>query len=330
MRRREFITFLGSIAAGWPLSARAQQSERARRIGVLMGYGESDQEGQTLIAAFRQELRKLGWIEGGIFHVDVRYATAGDLNLMEAYAAELLALNPDVILVHGRRALRAVQRRKHDIPIVFAALADPVGIGVVESLARPGANVTGFTTFEGSPVAKLVQALKEIAPGIARVALIYNPDLLSWTAHWRSLESVASSLAVIPIAAPVSNPSEIKRAIEVFASEPNGGLVVPLDVTLITHRQLIIELADRYRLPAVYTERLYVTAGGLISYGVDVSDNYRRAASYIDRILKGAKPVDLPVQQPTKFELVINLKTAKAIGLTVPPSLLVRADEVIE
>jgi putative ABC transport system substrate-binding protein len=330
MRRRDFIAGLGGAAVVGPRGAWAQQGERVRRVGVLSGYGATDPEGQLLIAAFRDELRKLGWVEGSVLAIEVRYAVAANPALMETYAADLLALKPDVVLVHGRRALSAVQRKNPDMPVVFAALADPVGTGAVQSLARPGANVTGFAIFEGSPVGKVVEALKEMAPRVVRVALAYNPDLSTWTAHWRLLESVASSFAITPIAMPVRNPFEIEQAIAAFAVEPNGGLVVQPDTTLITHRAPIIEMAARHRLPAAYSERLYVIAGGLLSYGVDVSDNYRHAASYIDRILKGARPADLPVQQPTKFQLALNLKTARALGLTVPATLLARADEVIE
>jgi putative ABC transport system substrate-binding protein len=330
MRRREFITLIGSAAASaWPAMARAQPGAMPL-VGVLTGYGESDPEGQSLIAAFRRELPKLGWTEGTNLRIEIRYAAAADPGRMESHATELLSLKPDTILVHGLRALRTILRNDQNIPIVFAAITDPVGTGMVKSLARPGGNVTGFATFEGSPIAKVFQALKDIAPGVSRIALIHNPNLPTWTVHWRLLESVASSFSITPIAVAVGNPSDITQGIEIFSRQPNGGLIVPPDTTLITHRDLIIQLAARYRLPAVYTERLYVTAGGLISYGVDGTDNYRRAASYIDRILRGAKPADLPVQQPTKFQLAINLKTAKALDLVVPASLLATADEVIE
>jgi putative ABC transport system substrate-binding protein len=328
MRRREFITLLGGAAA-WPGIASAQQGDRTRRIGVLTGYAAGDPEGQARVGAFRQGLRELGWIETHNVWIDVRWAAA-DPDLLRTYAAELVGMTPDVILVNNPQGVTAVQRERRNIAIVFAGVSDPVGLHFVDSLARPGGNITGFTTFEFSPVAKLLDALKEIAPGVTRVALIFDPDNPSSVGHVRSLETAARSFAVNSVAVAVHNPAEIERAIEAFADERNGGLLVPPNTTLTSHRDLIVALADRFRLPAVYPFRVFVTAGGLMSYGADRIDQFRRAASYVDRILRGAKPADLPVQQPSKFELVINLKTAKALGLEVPPTLLARADEVIE
>ena len=328
IRRREFIALLGG-AAGWPLTARAQQGERMRRIGVLTGYAESDPEGQARVGAFQQGLRELGWIASRNVWIDVRWAAA-DPSLLRTYAAEIVEMTPDVILVNNAQGLAAVQGERRDVAIVFAGVSDPVGLHFVDSLARPGGNVTGFTTFEFSPVAKLLEALKEIAPGVTRVALIFDPDNPSSIGHLRSLESAAPSFAVESIAAAIHSPGEIERTIETFAREAKGGLVVPPNTTLTSHRDLIIASAARHRLPAIYPFRVFATAGGLMSYGADRVDQFRRAASYVDRILKGAKPADLPVQQPSKFELVINLKTAMALGIDVPPTLLARADEVIE
>jgi ABC-type uncharacterized transport system substrate-binding protein len=328
IKRREFITLLGGAAATWPMAAHAQE-ERMRRIAVLTGYAASDPEGQTRVGAFRQGLRELGWIDSRNVWIDVRWAAA-DPSLLRAYAAELVELGPDVILVNNAQGLKAVQEARRNIAIVFAGVSDPVGLQVVDSLARPGGNVTGFTTFEFSPVGKLLEALKEIAPSITRVALIFDPDNPSSAAHLRSFETAAPSFAIKSIAAEVHRPAEIERTIEAFARERDGGLVIPPNTTLTSHRDLIVALAARFRLPAVYPFRVFVIAGGLMSYGADRVDQFFRAASYVDRILKGAKPGDLPVQQPSKFELSINLKTAKAIGLEVPPTLLARADEVIE
>jgi ABC-type uncharacterized transport system substrate-binding protein len=317
VKRREFIALLGGAAAAWPVAVRAQQ-DRERRIGVLTGYAASDSEGQARVGAFRQSLQEFGWIEGRNIRIEVRWAAA-EPDLLRTHAAELVRMTPDVILVNNAQGLRAVQSERDDIAIVFAGVSDPVGLHFVDSLARPGGNVTGFTTFEFSPVAKLLEALKEIAPGVTRVALILDPDNPSSVGHWRSLESAALSFALRPTAAAVRNSSEIERVIEAFARERDGGLLVPPNTTLTSHRDTIVASAARYRLPAVYPFRVFVTAGGLMSYGADRIEQFRRAASYVDRILKGTKPADLPVVQPTKFELVINLKTAKALGLDVPP-----------
>jgi putative tryptophan/tyrosine transport system substrate-binding protein len=327
MGRREFVALLGGAAA-WPLAARAEP-DRIRRIGVLTGYAASDPEGQARVGAFRQGLRDLGWTESRNVRIDVRWAAA-DPNLLQTYASELMAMTPDVILVNNPQGLSAVQRERGNVAIVFAGVSDPVGLHFVDSLARPGGNVTGFTTFEFSPVAKLLETLKEIAPGVTRVALIFDPDNPSSIGHLRSFETAAPSFAVKSIAAAVHGPGDIERTIETLAREAKGGLIVPPNTTLTSHRDVIITSAARYGLPAIYPFRVFATAGGLLSYGADRVDQFRRAASYVDRILKGAKPADLPVQQPSKFELVINLKTAKSLGLEIPPSLLARADEVIE
>jgi putative ABC transport system substrate-binding protein len=329
IRRREFITLLGGAAAAWPLAARAQQPEQVRKLGMLMPYHEHDADIRARVAVFRQELRKLGWTEGSNLRIDERWS-ADDMGRIRDYAAELVNLNPDVILVTGRRAVPLVQQQTRSIPVVFVGISDPVASGLVASLARPGGNLTGFSQIEFSLIEKLVEGLRELAPGIARLALISNPDNPATIFYARSFEAAATSLAIRPVIFPVHEPAEIERAIETFAREANGGVVFPPDLTILIHRKLVVSLAAKYRLPAVYTNRAYVADGGLMSYGVEVLDLYRRAASYVDRILRGEKPSELPVQQPTKYELVINLKTAKALGLDVPPMLLARADEVIE
>jgi putative ABC transport system substrate-binding protein len=328
MKRREFISFGGAVIA-WPFAARAQQPDRVRRIGLLTGYAESDPEGQSPVAAFRRSLRQLGWIEGRNVRIDYRWA-AGEVDLLQKFAKELVDLQPDVVLAVTTPSVTALLKETRTVPIVFVQVSDPVGQGFVVSLARPDGNATGFTLFEYSVAGKLLEALKEIAPGIVRVALIFNPDNPASAGHWRMFETFAPSFAVDPIAAPVHNPAEIERSIEAIAQKPNSGLLAPPDVTVTTHRELIVALTARYRLPATYWNHAFVLAGGLMSYGPDLIDQYRRAASYVDRILKGDKPADLPVQQPTKFDLAINLTTAKALGLTVPTPLLVRADEVID
>jgi putative ABC transport system substrate-binding protein len=326
MRRREFITLLGGAAA-WPLAARAQQ--QLRRVGILMPYQEGDVEIRARVEAFRQGLRKLGWTEGSNLRIDERWS-ADNMGRIRDYAAELVNLNPDVIVVSGRRAVPIVQQQTRSIPVVFVGISDPVASGLVSSLARPGGNLTGFSQIEFSLIEKLVEGLREIAPGITRVALISNPDNPATVLYSRSFEAAAMSLAMRPVIFPVHEPGEIERAIEMFAREPNGGVVFPPDLTILIHRKLVVSLAAKYRLPAVYTNRAYVADGGLMSYGVEVLDLYRGAASYVDRILRGEKPSELPVQQPTKYELLINLKAAMTLGLTVPPTLLARADEVIE
>jgi putative tryptophan/tyrosine transport system substrate-binding protein len=329
MRRRDFITLLGGAAVAWPLPARAQQPDRMRRVGVLMNLAESDPESQSRIAAFREGLAKLGWAEGRDVQIDYRWF-AGDPDRARAYAAELVKLKPEVIFAATSSSLAPLQRETLSVPIVFAQLADPVGGGFVASLARPGGNITGFANFEYAIGAKWLELLKQIAPQVTRVAVIYdeaNPEAKEFLPV---IEAAARSFGVQVSISAVRDAAGIERAIAEFTREPNGGLL-PLPGPLMgVHRELIISLATRHRLPNVYAYRYYPTGGGLASYGTDNIDLYRRAASYVDRILKGEKPGDLPVQQATKFELVINLKTAKALGLDPPISLLARTDEVIE
>jgi putative tryptophan/tyrosine transport system substrate-binding protein len=328
MRRREFIALVGATVAR-PLAAGAQQSSAVRRIGVLMGLAEDDAGSQARLMAFRQELGRLGWIEGRNIWIDYRWAS-GDPVRAQAYAKDLIALSPEVFLAGGGTAMTALGQQTRTIPIVFANASDQIGTGLVASLARPGGNVTGFTGFEHTMAGKLLEMLKEAAPGIDRVAILFNPETGPGSRSHRSLESAAASIGLRAILAPVRDVAAIDGVIPALGPEPGGGLVVLNDIFTLTHRKPIIALASRYRLPAVYAIRAFAADGGLMSYGADVTDLYRGAASYIDRILKGEKPADLPVQQPTKFELVINLKAATALGLTVPPALLVAADEVIE
>ena len=328
MRRREFITLLGGAAA-WPLAARAQRTERMRRIGVLMPYPVSDIEGLTRVAAFRQELRRLGLADDSV-HVDEYWAGSDDADRIRVRAMELVASKPDVILVSAPRVLKPLQQATSVIPIVFTGVSDPVGAGFVESLARPGGNTTGFTLIEFTVIGKLLETLKQIAPATTRVAMISNPINPSTGLYLRSFEYASTTFAVQHAVFPVRDASEIEHAIEAIATQPNSGILVPPDVTINVHRELVTSLTARHRLPAIYSNRPLVVSGGLMYYGPDIIDQFRRAASYVDRILRGEKPADLPVQQPTKFELVINLKTAKALGLEVPPALLARADEVIE
>jgi putative ABC transport system substrate-binding protein len=329
MRRREFITLLGGAAVAWPLTARAQQPERMRRICILMNTAAADPEGQTRIAAFLQGLQQLGWTDGGNVRIDTRWG-AGDPERIRTYATELVGLKPNIILAPSALELLALKRETSAIPIVFTMIYDPVRSGLVESLARPGGNVTGFSLGEFSLGGKMLELLKEMAPQVNRVAVVLNPDQAPHVAMWHAIEAVASSFALRLTAAEVKKGAEIEPAIEAFAHEPNGGLIVVPSPIFSAHRELVTALAARHRLPAVYGYRLYVMSGGMVSYGVDPTDLFRRAALYVDRILKGENPADLPVQNPTKFELIINLKTAKALGLTVPPMLLARADEVIE
>jgi putative tryptophan/tyrosine transport system substrate-binding protein len=328
MTRRQFITLLGSAAATLPLAARAQQTDRMRRIGVLQAVNESDPEGQRRVAAFVQVLQKLGWTEGANQVIDYRWG--GSAERLRGYAAELVGLKPDVIWTSGALGLLPLKRQSQTIPIVFTLVYDPVGSGFVESLAHPGGNITGFTLGEFSMGGKLLQVLKEVAPQVTRVAIMLNLDQPPHVAMWRAIETVAPSFGVRLTATDVQDSAEIERAIEAFAREPNGGLIVLPGPIAIAHREQVIALAARHRVPAAYAFRYFATSGGLVSYGVDPADQSRQAAAYVDRILKGAKPSDLPVQQPTKFELVINLKTAKGLGLNVPQTLLARADEVIE
>ncbi len=329
MKRREFITFLGGAAAAWPLAARAQQRERMRRIGVLMTLAADDPEGQARLTAFVQGLQELGWTDGRNVRIDYRWA-AGDAERARRYAAELVALAPDVILAHGGSIVPSLLQATRTVPIVFTQTPDPVGAGFVNSLARPGGNVTGFTIFEYGISAKWLELLKEIAPRVTRAAVIRDAAIASGTGQWGALQSVAPSFGVELSPVNMSDAGEIERAVAAFARSPNGGMILTASTLAVIHRELIITLAARYRLPAVYSFRYFVTGGGLISYGPDSIDPHRRAAGYVDRILKGEKPADLPVQAPTKYELAINLKTAKTLGLDVPTSLIARANEVIE
>src|SRR5262245_12581591 len=311
MSRREFTTLLGGAAA-WPLAARAQHSERVRHIGVLAGTAAGDLNSQARQAAFRQALQQLGWTDGRNVRIDIRWA-AGNANNARQYAAELVALAPDVILAHGGSVVGPLLEATRTVPIVFTTLADPVGAGFADSLARPGGNATGFTSFEYSMSAKWLELLKEITPGVARVAVLRDPALPSGTGQFGAIQTAAPSFGVELSPVNVRDASEIERAITTFARSSNGGLIVAASALAVVHRDLIITLAARNKLPAVYWERLYVTNGGLISYGPDLINQFRRAAGYVDRILKGEKPAELPVQAPTKYELVINLKTAKAL-----------------
>jgi len=329
LKRREFITLLGAAAA-WPLAARAQQGERMRRIGVLMSLAADDPETLARVTAFVQRLQQLGWTVGRNVQIDYRWAT-GDAKDFREYAAELVALAPDIILAVSTLGVAALLQAtaNRSVSIVFLQVADPVGSGFVESLARPGGNATGFTTYEYGTSAKWLELLKQIAPGTTRVAVLRDPGSPSGVGNFAVLQSVAASLGVELRPMNVRDAGEIERAITAFARSSNRGLIVTGGLAA-SHRNLVIALAARHRLPAAYPFRYYVTSGGLISYGPDTTDPFRRAADYVDRILKGEKAADLPVQAPTKYELVINLKTAKALGLEVPPTLLARADAVIE
>ena len=328
MQRREFITLLGGTLA-LPLTARAQQPERMRRIGVLMAYAESDREGQAWVAAFWEELQKLGWTEGRNIRIDTRWAAA-DVQAMQRFAKELVALQPDLILTQNTPTTAAMLQQTRTIPIIFANVADPVGSRFVTNFPRPGGNVTGFILFEPTMAGKWQNLLKEIAPNVNRAAFLFNPATAPYTDYLGSFEASARSLAVEAIAAPVHSPSEFEAVFSALARDPNGGLVAMADIFLSNHRVEITTLATRYRIPAVYPFHQFTEVGGLLSYGNDPPDNFRRAATYVDRILKGEKPADLPVQAPTKYELVINLKTAKTLGLEVPLHLQQRADKVIE
>ncbi len=323
MKRRTFITLLGG-AGTWPLAARAQQPERMRRVGVVMNTAESNAVGQAQLAAFRQRLQELGWTEGRNVRIDVRWG-AGD-------APELVGLSPDVLLAYASAQLTALARETRAIPIVFIGASDPVGAGFVASFARPGGNITGFTTYEPSLGGKWLATLKEIAPATVRAALMVNPDItfLQGRTYVPAFESAAAALSVEPVTAHVRSTGDIEAALDSLGQRPGGGLIVVPEFFTSTHRELIVRLAAQHRVPAMYPYRQFPESGGLMSYGPGNVDTFRRSAAYIDRILRGEKPAELPVQAPTKFELVINLKTAKALGLRVPESFLVRADEVIE
>jgi len=327
MRRREFLAGIGGAAATWPLAARAQ--ERVRRIGVLLAATPDDADFQTWIGVFLQTLALSGWTIGRNVQFDIRWATAKATEIRR-HAGELAALAPDVILVHGASTVGPMLQATRTVPIVFAIASDPVGAGFVDSLARPGSNATGFMTNEYSMAGKWLELLKEIAPGVTRAAILRDATQGSGTSQFAAIQAVAPSLRVQVDPVNMRDAGEIERALTSFARSPNGGLVVAAGPAATRHRDLIVTLAARYKLPGVYYERFFVAGGGLISYGTDFIDHYRRAASYVDRILRGEKPADLPVQAPTAYKLTINLKTAKTLGLTVPPALLARADEVIE
>jgi putative ABC transport system substrate-binding protein len=329
MKRRQFISLLGGAAAAWPLAARAQPGERVRRIGVLMPLAVDDPQGQPRIAAFLRGLQQSGWSDGRNASIDIRWA-AGDHDRVRRYAAELVVLAPDVILAMGTTTVGPLLQATRAVPIVFAQVSDPVASGFVDSLARPGGNATGFTSLEYGMGGKWMELLKQIAPGVTRAAIIRDPAMASGVGQLGAMQSVAPSFRMEVSPVNVRDAGEIESVIATFARSSNGGLIVTTSALAIGHRALIIRLAARHKLPAVYPYRLFAMDGGLISYGPDPVDLFYRAAGYVDRILKGEKPADLPVQQPTKFELVINLKTAKALGLAPPDQLLARADEVIE
>jgi putative tryptophan/tyrosine transport system substrate-binding protein len=331
MKRRDFITLLGGAAAAWPLAARAQQPDKVRRIGVLMPLAADDPLGQARIAALREGLEKLGWTEGRNIRIDTRWTSTGDVVSMQRFAKELVALQPDLIVTQSTPITATLLQETRTIPIVFALVADPIGSGFVASFAKPGGNVTGFVTIEPTMAGKWLELLKEIAPRVVRVAFLFNPVTATYFEYWLNpFKAAAVSFAVEAIAAPVRDRSELESVIAEQARSPNGGLVVMPDTFTDTHRVEITSLAAGYRLPAVYPYRQFTAVGGLLSYGDDLIDNFRRAPTYVDRILKGEKPSELPVQAPVKFDLVINLKTAKALGLDVPLFLQQRADEVIE
>ena len=329
IRRRKFLATLGGAAAALPLAARAQQAERMRRIGVLMGLVAGDPEAQSRVAAFEDGLRELGWVKGRSLSIEYRWA--GDGNVLRDHAAELLAMAPDLILANSTPVTVALRKQSGAVPIVFTQVVDPVGQGLVSNLAHPGGNVTGFTSFEFSIGTKWLEALKQTAPRVTRVALVFNPQSAPFADLFlRPIEAAAPSFSIMPIGAAVRDPADVDRVFDALAREPNGGLIVLPDISMTNYREAIVALAARHRVPAIYPLRFFAASGGLMSYGTDVNEVFRRAAAYVDRILKGTSPGKLPIQAPTKYELVINLKTAKALGLAVPPSLLARADEVIE
>jgi putative ABC transport system substrate-binding protein len=329
MRRREFITLLGGAAVTWPLATRAQQPDRMRRVVLLSGISAEDPETSARNAAFEQALQQLGWTKGRNVRIDYRFA-GGDAAIVRKQAEELVALAPDVIVSAGSLATGQLLQVTHTVPVVFVIVPDPVGSGFVDSLAQPGGNATGFMQFEYGLSGKWLELLKEIAPSLTRAMVLWDPAITAGIGQFAIIQSVATSADVDVRPARLIDAGEIERAITAFARSPNGGLIVTASALTVVHRDLIIALAARHKLPAVYFERFFVAAGGLISYGANFVDQHRRAAGYVDRILKGEKPADLPVQAPTKYELVINLKTAKALGLAIPPPVLARADQVIE
>ena len=329
MRRRDFIKAIAGLAAARPISARAQQPERIKRVGVLIPLAADDPQAKLRADAVLQALQQLGWIEGRNVHIDIRLGTGGNAD-MRRYAEEMIALSPDVILASGSAVLAPVLQLTNKIPVVFVVVPDPVGGGFVNSLAQPGGNATGFMMFEYGLAAKWLELLKEVAPGVTRVGVLRDATIVAGVGQFAIIQSVAPSVGVDVSAINLRNDAEIARDVAAFARSGNAGLILTASAFSAAHRDLIIDLAARYKLPAVYVERVFVAAGGLISYGPNFIDQHRQAAGYIDRILKGAKPADLPVQAPTKYELVVNLKTAKALGLSVPHSILSRADAVIE
>ena len=330
MRRREFVGLCGAVVATWPIALRAQQGERVRRIGVLMASNLDDPESQARIAAFQQSLQQLGWIDGRNVSIDTRWATTNPDDIRR-HAAELAALTPDVILAGtGTATVAPLLQATRTVPIVFALVIDPVGAGFVHSLARPGGNATGFTVFEYGMSGKWLELLKQLSPAVTRAAVLRDPTIASGIGQFAAVQAVAPSLGVDLSAVDVRDAGEIERAITAFARSSNAGLIVTANALATRHRELIITLAAQHRLPAVYPYRRFVDDGGLVSYGPDFVDQYRQAAGYIDRVLKGEKPAEMPVQAPIKYGIVINLKTIKALGLTVPPAVLARADEAIE
>jgi putative tryptophan/tyrosine transport system substrate-binding protein len=330
MRRREFITLLGSAAGTWPFAVRAQQpSEHMRRVGVLLETAEDDKERNSQLAKFREGLASLGWVEGHTVHIEHRFAAA-DPGRYQPLAREFVALEPDVFLTVSTPVTAALQRETNTIPIVFIGVSDPIGSGFAANLARPGSNLTGVMLYEVGIAGKWLAMLKEIAPRLTRVALVAGPKTTAYNYFVRNAEAAGPSLGIEIVPTPVADAADIERGIEAFSRVPNGGLLLPSDGTTIVHRDLVIALAARHNLPAVYALRVFVTAGGLMSYSTELDEAFQQAASLVDHILRGAKPIDLPVQTPTKYQTSLNLKTAKALGLTVPPGLLVAADEVIE
>ncbi len=330
MRRREFISLLGGAVVAWPLTARAQQGQRMRRVGVLMGYAEDDRESQSWLAAFKQRLTALGWTEGRNLRVDTFWA-AGDISRATVFAKKLLTLQPEVILSNTTPVTEALHRETKTVPLVFLNVSDPIGSGFVESLPRPGGNVTGFINLESSLVEKWLELLKEIAPRVTRVAVMFNPQTAQYVEYYlKPLETAALKFDVKTFTAPVGSDADIEAVVAGLGREPGSGLIAMTDSFMTVHRKTVIELAAQHKIPSMYYLRDVPAKGGLISYGIHFIEQFRQAASYVDRILRGTKPADLPVQVPTKYELVINLKTAKALGLTVPKSILVLADEVIE
>jgi putative ABC transport system substrate-binding protein len=329
MRRREFISLIGGAVASWPFAARAQQSNGVRRIGVLMGIGDNDPEAKPRVEALQSGLKDLGWTEGHNIHLDYRW-TAGDLDRTRLFAKEIVDLKPDIIVVHSTPAVKALLQLASTAPMVFVLVADPIGSGFVASLAHPGGNLTGFMNVDAPMAGKWLELIKEIAPNVRRIALVYNPRTSPYQSYLKSFDETAQKSGVQAIPTPVLDAAELERSITALGQRPDCGLFVVPDVFVQVQRELIIRLAEQYRLPAIYPYRFFPESGGLMSYGIDTVIIFRQAASYVDRILKGTAPTDLPVQAPTNFQLVINLKAAKAIGLTIPESFLVRADQVIE